>query len=530
MKQTLFTNALIHTGRTESEIFSAMLVEKGRIKALYSADEAEAYSGKAKVVDPQGKHVYPCLIDGHVHMLLTIAVMAMSFNLCQITAGGVEPRTMKGVEERLRNYVSGQKPDAVIACNNYIMTAIEEHRMSTREELDDWGGGRPVVIYNIDGHSTSLSTKMLELVGISPEGHSGILQGEENERAQGRIIDTVSSMITLPVLAKGIARFQNTCASYGISVVGALEGNGDSPKDPTTGLIARLARHFDVGVRLYLQYVDLERVKPYRKWMSRPRVGGCGDWEMDGSIGSHSAAFSVPFADTGKTAPCYYRQEYVDQLVLDADKAGYQTASHAIGEAAVERLLHALEQLDSPRMHRIEHCEFVSEESFRALCKGKYAVMMQPGYSWIDQRYLHTYERYLPPELFRKMKLKSLVDASVCVCGSSDSPVQDMDPYLQMLGMVQFYNDEESLSPYQAFRCYTANAAKSIEEEDVRGPLEVGKAADFFTADRDFFTLSPREIVDFRPLETWYGGRKYRQKKGTVPELLAMLLRKPRKI
>ena len=58
--------------------------------------------------------------------------MAMSFNLCQITAGGVEPRTMKGVEERLRNYVSGQKPDAVIACNNYIMTAIEEHRMSTR--------------------------------------------------------------------------------------------------------------------------------------------------------------------------------------------------------------------------------------------------------------------------------------------------------------------------------------------------------------------------------------------------------------
>lgn len=322
MRQTLFTNALIHTGRTEAEVFSAMLVEKGHIKALYSAEEAAAYRGKAKVVDLQGRHVYPCLIDGHVHMLLTIAVMAMGFNLCQITARGVEPNTMKGVEERLRNYVSAQKPDAVIACNNYIMTAIDEHRMPTREELDEWGGGRPVVIYNIDGHSTSLSTKMLELVGISLEGHNGILQGEENERAQGRIIDTVSSLITLPILAKGIARFQNTCASCGISVVGALEGNGDSPKDPTTGLIARLARHFDVGVRLYLQYVDLERVKPYRKWMSRPRVGGCGDWEMDGSVGSHSAAFPVPFSDTGKTAPCYYTQDFVDQLVLEADKGG----------------------------------------------------------------------------------------------------------------------------------------------------------------------------------------------------------------
>lgn len=530
MRQTLFTNAVIHTGRTESEVFSAMLVEKGLIRALYSAEEAADYAGKAKVVDLLGRHVYPCLIDGHVHMLLTIAVMAMGFNLCQITAGGVEPRTMKGVEERLRNYVAAQKSDAVIACNNYIMTAIDEHRMPTREELDEWGGGRPVVIYNIDGHSTSLSTKMLELVGISPQGHSGILQGEENERAQGRIIDTVSSMITLPVLAKGIAGFQNACASYGISVVGALEGNGDSPRDPTTRLIAALARRFDVGVRLYPQYVDLERVRPYRKWMSRPRAGGCGDWEMDGSVGSHSAAFSVPFSDTGKTAPCYYTQEYVDQLVLDADKAGYQIASHAIGEAAVERLLHALERLDSPRMHRVEHCEFVSEESFRTLCKGKYAVMMQPGYSWIDKRYLHTYEQYLPAEILQKMRLRSLVDAGVCVCGSSDSPVQDMDPYLQMLGMVQFYREEESLTPYQAFRCYTANAAKSIEEEAVRGTLEPGKAADFFTADRDFFTLSSREIVDFRPIETWYGGKKYRQKRGTVPELLAMLLRKPEKI
>ena len=530
MKQTLFTNAHIHTGRTEAEVFSAMLVEKGLIRALYSAEEAADYAGKAKVVDLQGRHVYPCLIDAHVHMLLTIAVMAMGFNLCQITAGGVEPHTMKGVEERLRNYVSGQKPDAVIACNNYIMTAIDEHRMPSREELDEWGGGRPVVIYNIDGHSTSLSTKMLELVGISPVGHSGILQGEENERAQGRIIDTVSSMITLPVLAKGIAEFQNTCASYGISVVGALEGNGDSPRDPTTRLIAGLARRFDVGVRLYLQYVDLERVRPYRKWMSRPRVGGCGDWEMDGSAGSHIAAFPLPFSDNGKTAPCYYTQDFVDRLVSDADKAGYQMASHAIGESAVERILHALEQCQSPRMHRIEHCEFISDECFRTLCKAKYAVMMQPGYSWIDKRYLHTYKQYLPAEILQKMRLKSLVDAGVCVCGSSDSPVQDMDPYLQMLGMVQFYHEEESLSPYQAFRCYTANAAKSIEEEAVRGTLEVGKAADFFTADRDFFTLSPREIVDFRPIETWYGGKKYRRKKGTVPELLAMLLRKPGKI
>ena len=172
----------------------------------------------------------------------------------------------------------------------------------------------------------------------------------------------------------------------------------------------------------------------------------------------------------------------------------------------------------------------MGDESFRTICEGKYAVMMQPGYAWIDKRYLHTYEQYLPLEIISRMKLKALYDAGVCVCGSSDSPVQDMDPYLQMLGMVQFYNENESLTPYQAFRCYTAHAAESIEESDVRGTLEPGKVADFFTAKQDFFTLSPQEVVDFRPTDTYYGGKKYRNKKGTVPELLMMLLRRPKKI
>ena len=33
-KCTLFENARFHTGRRETEVFSYMLVEKGRIKAL----------------------------------------------------------------------------------------------------------------------------------------------------------------------------------------------------------------------------------------------------------------------------------------------------------------------------------------------------------------------------------------------------------------------------------------------------------------------------------------------------------------
>lgn len=205
MKTTLFYNGICHSMKAQDDVFSAFTVVDGRIACVYTEDEAAKLrlADFGNKVDLQGKHVYPCLIDGHTHMLLTIAVMAMGFNACEITKDGVEPHTVAGVEARVRDYAAKQKKNAVIAINNYICTAIDERRMPTREELDDWGGGRAMVIYNIDGHSTSLSSAMLKKIGIDPEGHSGVLTGEDNERAQGRIIDVVGGAISLPTLARG---------------------------------------------------------------------------------------------------------------------------------------------------------------------------------------------------------------------------------------------------------------------------------------------------------------------------------------
>lgn len=528
MKTTLYYDAVFHSGLSEDDVFSYMAVSNGKILGTYK-EKPEGLKFH-KQVSLGGQHVYPCLIDGHVHMLFTIAVMAMGFPVCQICSSGVEPNTMAGVEKRIREYAAKQGKNALIAASNFILTAVDERRMPTKEELDLWAGGRAIVVYSIDGHSTSLSTQMLKLIGIDPQGHSGVLQGEENERAQGRLTDVVGSRMTLPLLAKGVAAFQNACAAYGISLVGALEGNGDSPKDSMTGLIVSLARHFDVGVRFYFQYIDPERAEKFAKYQKHRRIGGCGDWEMDGATGSHSAAFHAPYKDTGETAPCYYEQDFVDKLVQKLDADGWQIASHAIGEAAIERIIHALNLTSSGRLHRIEHCEFGTDASVAELKKGRYALMMQPGYAWIDKRYLHTYTQFLPPDIVARMKFKSLYEAGVCLCGSSDSPVQELDPYLQMLGMVDFYTQGESITPYQAFRAYTINPAKALLEENERGSLEPGKAADFFTAQSNLFSLSPEELIDFRPTATYYAGKKYKVKKGTVGEFALSMLKKAKPV
>ena len=528
MKAILFENARFYTGREENEYFSYMLVEKGRIKSL---SRQRPHKGQfSRSVDLGGGFVYPCLIDPHVHLLYTIVLSAMGFDVCSIENGSVVPSTMEGIEKRLRSFAAGKKPGETVVANNYILSAIDQRRLPTRQELDDWCGGRAAVVYTIDGHASALSTAMLKKIGLEPEGHSGVLMGEEHERVQGRITDAISSMVTPSVLARGIAAVENNCAAMGVSHLGALEGNGDSPKDLTTVLLVHLARHMSVQVRLYLQYFDVDRVEKFRKYLKSPRIGGCGEWEMDGATGAHSSAFSVPFKDTGSIAPCYYSQQQVDEAVAKAHALGYQIASHAIGECAIERITESLLKLEPGRFHRVEHGEFFNEKCFERYKSGRFAVVMQPGYAWIDKRYLHSYQQFLPQEIVDRLSFGSLYRAGVCVCGSSDSPVQGIDPYLQMCGMVDFYHESESVSTFEAFRCCCANAARALGEEDELGSLEEGKLANFFVADRQLFELDAAALSSFRPRETWYEGKKWKKKRGSIWELIAMLLRPAHKI
>lgn len=162
----------------------------------------------------------------------------------------------------------------------------------------------------------------------------------------------------------------------------------------------------------------------------------------------------------------------------------------------------------SGTLHRIEHCEFFDDECFEKLKSGRFAVLMQPGYAWADKRFFHTYEKHLNKDVCDSLAFRKLYDAGVILCGSSDSPVQEIDPYQQMQGMVEFYNEKESLTNYEALTCYTKNAAKALLVEDERGTLEPGKAADFFVSTKDFITLPKSEVISFRPDETFVGGRR----------------------
>lgn len=527
MSATLFENARFYSGLGEGDFYPYLLVENGRVKKL-CATRPNAKEFRT-AVDLQGRYAYPCLLDGHVHLLYTMVTQAMGFDICEIRDGRIVPDTLAGIEARLRAFSRQKGRGRLVVANNYILSGIRELRLPTRQELDEWCGGRPVILFTIDGHASAVSTDILCKLGFDPATHNGILTGEDNDRNMGKLTDLVAGAVTPAVLAQGVAKVENLCAEYGISHLGALEGNGDSEKDLTTRLLIFLARRMRVNVHLYLQYFDVARVERFRRILRNARIGGCGSWEMDGATGSHSAAHALPYKDTGERAPCYYTEAQVRAIVQEADAHGYQIAAHAIGECAIDRYVSALMDTRPGRLHRLEHGEFMGEDALKHYGSGKFAVMVQPGYSWIDKRFLHSYEQFLEPAVIGKLKLRSLFEAGAIVCGSSDAPVQSLNPFQQMQGMVEFYDPAESVSIYDAFRSYTVNAARALEADDA-GRLTPGAAADFFTSDADLFALPADALPDFRAAQTFYGGRLCRKKRGTVAELLRLCLRPPHKI
>jgi predicted amidohydrolase YtcJ len=145
--------------------------------------------------------------------------------------------------------------------------------------------------------------------------------------------------------------------------------------------------------------------------------------------------------------------------------------------------------------HRIEHFEFPIKEQVDRVINNGILVSAQPGYAYFDERFQKSYQNYIPEAVFnRQIPLRTIAEQGGVILGSSDSPVQYHDPFIQIAGMVKFPIQNERLSMFQALRTYTLNPAVATFEEDMKGTLEPEKLANFMVLNKDPFTIKDDEI------------------------------------
>ncbi|MEG1827013.1 MAG: amidohydrolase family protein [Gordonibacter sp.] len=520
--KTIFENATFHTMESESDKHASMTVE-GDIITGFDEDIA---ASNARRVDLGGMHVFPALIDAHLHLLDSIALASMGEPVCELVDGGVEPHNLAGIERKIRALAEHAQPSSLLIFTNYITAAMDEGRLPNRFELDAWGSGARVWVLNIDGHSSACSSSLLEaleLEGIAPDG---VLAGPAHDANLGAFTDHLATSITPRALAHGIAHVCNECARFGIGTVCALEGTDDSERDRMAELTALIAQRLPLDARLFPQYMDEKKLQAVQGRMRAPRVGGCMKWELDGSVGSRTAAFVQPYLD-GTQGSLYFEDGELSKAIEHFANRGFMVSAHAIGDAAIDQLVDIFEQV--PGRHRIDHCEFPSPHAVERICKLKPFVTVQPGYAWIDQRFLHGYERYLSaPQIASQIPLARFAQAGVPLCGSSDSPVQSVDPFLQMRGMREFSVQDQSLSAYEALKTYTVNGGQMLGEK--KGLLREGWEASFFTCEENLLDIESAALDGMCAQVLWLRGKRYQPLPDGLGAFARLLATRPRKI
>jgi len=153
--------------------------------------------------------------------------------------------------------------------------------------------------------------------------------------------------------------------------------------------------------------------------MAYPRLGGCGAWEMDGSVSAGTAAFYGPYKHPEDTnGECYYSDQEIDSMVARANVKGFQISAHAIGPRAIEPLLTALENRPlsqkNPLHHRIEHFEFPSYDQVKRAVDSNIILVPQPGWTWMDSQYQKPYAFHLTDHQFQsQIPLQDIFDETV---------------------------------------------------------------------------------------------------------------------
>ena len=233
---------------------------------------------------------------------------------------------------------------------------------------------------------------------------------------------------------------------------------------------------------------------------------------IDGVIGSCTALFHAPYQD-GSKASAIWQQDDLNALALAADNAGFQLHFHAIGDAAVDQAISAIDFLDQTngfvdRRPVIAHGEAVSFEAITRARQLGIVFCQQPAWA-TDGASLDQARDVIGVDAAQRMyPIASLMAGGVTVSFGSDWPVSPPEPLLGLQTAVtrmapgsslKPLNQYEAISASQALVAYSLNAAFQLGQELVAGQ-------DWVVLDTDVTACPPEEIHRARVLEVGVAG------------------------
>jgi predicted amidohydrolase YtcJ len=536
---TAFLNGRIYTVDETQPWVEAVAIKEGRFIGVGTDEEVSAAVGReTRVVDLKGRFAMPGVFDLHSHPFITPWYGSMNLALRQ--AGDTD-----AILEQVRAYAEAHPDKEWIIGGQWLLGNFPDDNPH-KELLDEIVPGRPVALLDQSGHSMWLSSRALELSGITRETPTSqliIIEKDPKSREPTgtireqaiQLVERVIPQASAQEYAEVIEETFDMFLSYGVTSQQTAEGHR-VPLEALTlleedgRLRQRVFVSWDWKTTLNLAYSvdEIER-----------QIANRGTYESelvypnyvkifaDGGPNARTSLLLEPYeGDPRFFGDANMTTEEFAAAFVKFDEMGVGLHIHAIGDGTIRRVVDALEIMkrkngDTGVRHKVAHNMMITHEDLERLAAMKDVnIDFSPPLWYPHAGAIASFNPAVGAERAQKVyPVKTAVSTALHVGQGADwlTANPTPDPFIAMEGFVTrknpfdpaltgTVNPSEAVSLAQAIAICTLEGAWVLGAENDLGSIEVGKRADMIVLDQNLFEVDPDEISNTKVLQTILGG------------------------
>jgi predicted amidohydrolase YtcJ len=527
----IITNARVWTVDKAHPTAQAVAVLGDRIVAVGSNADVESLRSPAtKVIDAGGKLLLPGFNDAHVHFVGG----GLQLDSVQLNDAASTEEFVRRIGEQARKTPKGEW----IQGGDWDETKWNPSNLPTKEMIDPVTPDNPAFLGRYDGHSALVNSAGLQLAGITsqtPDPPGGKIVRDARGNPTGDLKDAAKDIVlkVIPPLShdqrlRAMRRALEYAASLGVT---SVQHMNDEESDSFADIRAygELLQSGELTTRVYVapaisEVQNLAKIGVRHAFgSSLLRIGALKGF-ADGSLGSGTAYLFDPYSDDPHNSGLLRNQmQPLSQMrdwMMQADAAGLQICTHAIGDRAISMILDLYSDVvkahgGAERRLRIEHAQHMAEKDFGRFAQLDVIASVQPYQAIDDGRWAEA--RIGHDRASRTYAFRTFLNHSVHLAFGTDWDVAPLNPILGVYAAVtratldgknpDGWFPEQKLTVAEAVEAYTTGSAYAEFQEKEKGSITPGKLADMVLLSDDIFSIDPAKIKDVKVLKTMVGGK-----------------------